>query len=87
MTFAEPFATLEKLIRVAKQGIEEVGYDEFSKTVLAQKERYLSATKKSLDGSLSCYLSTSSSSICMKWWAAVDSNHRPHPYQGCALTT
>ena len=20
-------------------------------------------------------------------WAAVDSNHRPHPYQGCALTT
>jgi len=21
------------------------------------------------------------------WWAWVDSNHRPHPYQGCALTT
>ena len=20
------------------------------------------------------------------WWAWVDSNHRPHPYQGCALT-
>ena len=20
------------------------------------------------------------------WWALVDSNHRPHPYQGCALT-
>ena len=20
-------------------------------------------------------------------WAAVDSNHRPHPYQGCDLTT
>jgi hypothetical protein len=20
------------------------------------------------------------------WWAIVDSNHRPHPYQGCALT-
>ncbi len=87
MKFAEPFLTLEKLIRVAKQGIEELGYDEFSKSILAQKERYLSATKKSLDGSLSCYLSTSSSSICMKWWAAVDSNHRPHPYQGCALTT
>ena len=27
---------------------------------------------------------TSSSSLI---WAAVDSNHRPHPYQGCALTT
>ena len=22
-----------------------------------------------------------------KWWAWVDSNYRPHPYQGCALTT
>ena len=22
----------------------------------------------------------------MKWWAWVDSNYRPHPYQGCALT-
>jgi hypothetical protein len=21
------------------------------------------------------------------WWAIVDSNHGPHPYQGCALTT
>jgi len=21
------------------------------------------------------------------WWALVDSNHRPHPYQGCALTS
>ena len=23
----------------------------------------------------------------LKWWVWVDSNHRPHPYQGCALTT
>jgi hypothetical protein len=22
-----------------------------------------------------------------KWWAWVDLNHRPHPYQGCALAT
>ena len=21
-----------------------------------------------------------------EWWVWVDSNHRPHPYQGCALT-
>ena len=21
-----------------------------------------------------------------KWWAEKDSNFRPHPYQGCALT-
>ncbi|CDE59433.1 unknown [Fusobacterium sp. CAG:439] len=31
MKFAEPFATLEKLVRVAKQGIAELGYDEFAK--------------------------------------------------------
>ena len=24
---------------------------------------------------------------CKNWWAWVDSNHRPHPYQGCALTS
>ena len=24
--------------------------------------------------------------IGQKWWVWVDSNHRPHPYQGCALT-
>ncbi len=22
----------------------------------------------------------------LNWWVWVDSNHRPHPYQGCALT-
>src|SRR5690606_13702890 len=22
-----------------------------------------------------------------RWWAWIDSNYRPHPYQGCALTT
>ena len=24
---------------------------------------------------------------CAYWWVWEDSNHRPHPYQGCALTT
>ena len=24
--------------------------------------------------------------ICFEWWAQVDSNHRPHAYQACALT-
>ena len=28
------------------------------------------------------------SSVLIKyWWARVDSNHRPHAYQACALTT
>src|SRR5690606_37927387 len=25
-------------------------------------------------------------SECARWWVWVDLNHRPHPYQGCALT-
>lgn len=84
MAFAAPFATLEKLIRLAKQGIEEYGYDEFAKTITNTKEEYLKGIKKEPEGSFEC---VSPSSICSKWWAAVDSNHRPHPYQGCALTT
>ena len=27
------------------------------------------------------------SSFRDSWWVWEDSNHRPHPYQGCALTT
>ena len=25
--------------------------------------------------------------VIQSWWVWEDSNHRPHPYQGCALTT
>jgi hypothetical protein len=32
-------------------------------------------------------LSQLSYSPSFKWWAWVDSNYRPHPYQGCALAT
>lgn len=66
MTFTEPFATLEKIIQTAKQGIEEFGYDEFSKTLVALKEPCFNALKKSPEGSFKV---TSNSSICMKWWA------------------
>lgn len=84
MTFAEPFATLEKLIRVAKQGISETGYEKFAETIENTKETCLKSIKKEPAGSIDII---SPSAACMKWWAAVDSNHRPHPYQGCALTT
>ena len=32
------------------------------------------------------WLATRSPHRC-GWWAWIDSNYRPHPYQGCALTT
>jgi len=25
--------------------------------------------------------------VRLDWWVWVDLNHRPHPYQGCALTS
>ena len=25
--------------------------------------------------------------LILCWWAWIDSNYRPHPYQGCALAT
>ncbi len=25
--------------------------------------------------------------VCLKWWAKMDSNHRPHDYQSCALAS
>ena len=62
MTFAEPFATLEKLIRVTKQGIAEYGFDKFVETTKAQKNECLEILKKSPKGSVS------NSSICLKWW-------------------
>ena len=46
MTFTEPFATLEKLIRLAKKGIAEYGYDEFDKNIENTKEECLKGTKK-----------------------------------------
>ena len=32
-------------------------------------------------------ISFSHSSLVFLWWAQVDSNHRPHDYQSCALTS
>ncbi len=84
MSFKEPFASIEKLIQTAKLGIAEYGYNKFFEILFDQKDACIKATKKSLEGS---YMCNSNSSICSKWWAAVDSNHRPHAYQACALTT
>jgi len=66
MKFAEPFATIEKLIRTAHQGIERYGYDEFANIITMPKVQRKNATKKSPEGSI---CANSSSSILMNWWA------------------
>lgn len=66
MKFAEPFATIEKLARIAKQGISEFGCEKFAETLLAHDSAPNKATKKSLDGS---FESVSHSVVCMNWWA------------------
>ncbi len=66
--FAEPFATLEKLVRVAQQGIQMFGYEKFTENTKAQKNKCIESIKKEPEGSVS------NSSICMKWWRIGDSN-------------
>lgn len=51
MQFKEPYATLEKLIKLAKQGIAESGYEEFFKNIMVLKGTDNKALKKSLKGS------------------------------------
>ena len=34
-----------------------------------------------------CQLSTVNCQLLRKWWAKMDSNHRPHDYQSCALAS
>jgi hypothetical protein len=50
----------------------------------------LYARQYSVVKDLDCYsnrLNSHSTNCCKWWWAWVDLNHRPHPYQGCALAS
>ncbi len=66
MKFAEPFAIIVQLVKIAKQGIEELGAEKFSESTLLHNLEQNKSTKKSLDGS---FESISHSVICIKWWA------------------
>ena len=66
--FSKPFETFEKLVRLAHQGIEEMGYTEFTNYTLAHKDECLESIKKEPEGSVL------NSSICFKWWRIGDSN-------------
>ena len=51
---------------------------------LAGSNRWPPACKA---GALPAELNPQISSLVLKWWAKMDSNHRPHDYQSCALAS
>ncbi len=66
--FAEPYATIEKLVNLAKIGISEFGYENFKQKIISSYDKNNANTKKEPEGSdLNC-------SVCFKWWRLGDSN-------------
>lgn len=66
--FAEPYATIEKLVNLAKIGISEFGYENFKQKIISSYDKNSANTKKEPEGSdLKC-------SVCFKWWRLGDSN-------------
>ena len=68
MVFKEPFATIEKLIKLAKKEIAEIGLSEFKSAIISSKDKCIESIKKEPEGS------DFNSSICFKWWRLGDSN-------------
>ena len=63
-----------------------ISYD-FSQALLYLSFSFLSIVLFSFQGTiLKCFFSFQKLFIAF-WWAQMDSNHRPHAYQACALTT
>lgn len=60
--FREPFATIEKLVKLAKQGIAEVGLAKFKSAIISSQNLSTESIKKEPEGS------DFNSSICFKWW-------------------
>lgn len=60
--FKEPFATVEKLLKLAKQGIAKVGYAEFKQNIISLYDECIESIKKAPEGAVF------NSSICLKWW-------------------
>ena len=60
--FREPFVTIEKLVKLAKQGIAEVGFAEFKSAIISSKDIDAENIKKEPEGS------DFNSSTCIKWW-------------------
>lgn len=67
MIFKEPFTTIEKLIKLAKKEIAEIGLSEFKSAIISSKDKCIERIKKEPEGS------DFNSSICLKWWRLGDS--------------
>ncbi len=63
----------------ARQALSQLSYSPGTSSGLAR-------TKRVRDTNRITHSSLVPLPLCT-WWVWVDSNHRPHPYQGCALTT
>lgn len=68
VVFREPFATIEKLIKLAKQGIAEISFAEFKSAIISSHPDYIQSIKKAPEGACSV------ASACFKWWRLGDSN-------------
>ena len=71
---------------LAKQVLSQLSYG--PKLILRSKidvERTISC-KATCEALSNAVHDTRFSRAEKRWWAWVDSNYRPHPYQGCALT-
>ena len=59
--------TIEKLVKLAKQGIAKVGLAEFKSAIISSKDIDAESIKKEPEGS------DFNSSTCIKWWRLGDS--------------
>lgn len=68
LIFRKPFDSIEKLVKLAKQGIAEIGFAEFKSAIISSYPDYTQSTKKAPLGAN--FVSTT----CFKWWRLGDSN-------------
>ena len=68
LIFRKPFDSIEKLVKLAKQGIAEIGFAEFKSAIISSYPDYTQSTKKAPEGAN--FVSTT----CFKWWRLGDSN-------------
>ena len=83
--FKQPYANIEELVKLAKQGIAELGYAEFKQKIISSHPQYLANRGKCNGYDFALQANRSNikkapegadfnSSICFKWWRLGDSN-------------